>query len=118
MLWDDHIELELRPYHDIARGFKMGLMRWDVNSIGTVADWTWSLTQGAYNMSWNANAVIRCGVDDKNWVTEYAIPFKSLCWGDYAGKDEDGVPFMTVPPADGATYRFWVSAASGAPAAP
>lgn len=36
MLWDDHHELELRPYDDIAKGFKLGLLRWDVNPIGTV----------------------------------------------------------------------------------
>ncbi len=107
-LWDDHVELELRPYHDAAKGFKLGLMRWDVNSLNTVCDWTWSLTRGTYDMAWQSKALIRSKVDDKQWVIEYAIPFRSLVWGDYAGRDEAGAPLVTIPPPDGTIYRFWV----------
>ncbi len=104
---DDHIELELRPYHDPARGFKMGLLRWDINSINTICDWTWSLKAGTYQMGWKSKAVIRSKVDDKNWIAEYAIPFSCMLWEDYAKKDEDGAPLVTIPPPDGTKYRFW-----------
>ena len=59
VLGDDHIEFELRPYHDPARGFGMGLLRWDVNSLNTVCDWTWSRKRGGFDMSWQSHAVIR-----------------------------------------------------------
>jgi len=113
VLWDDHIEIEIRPYHDMAKGFKMGLLRWDVNSINTVCDWTWSQRRGTYNMAWQSNAVIRSKVDEKNWVVEYAIPFACFLWEDYKGKDEDGTPLVTIPPPDGTKYRFWVHCGIG-----
>lgn len=112
-LWDDHIELELRPYHDMARGFKLGLLRWDVNSINTICDWTWSLKRGVHDMTWQSKAVIRSKVDARNWVVEYAIPFKAMLWEDYTGRDENGAPLVTVPPPDGTMYRFWVHCGLG-----
>ena len=45
VLWDDHVELELRPYHDIAKGFKLGLLKWFINPIATYADFYWSINQ-------------------------------------------------------------------------
>lgn len=75
---DDHIEFELRPFHDAARGFMMGLIRFDVNSLNTVCDWTWSRKSGSYDMSYQSKAVIRSHVDAKLWVVEFSLPFESL----------------------------------------
>ena len=74
VLGDDHIEIEIRPYHDAARGFVMGLVRWDVNSLNTVCDWTWSRKRGSYDMSYRSRAVIRSHIDAKLWAVEFAIP--------------------------------------------
>jgi len=113
VLGDDHVELELRPYHDPSRGFRLGLCRWDVNSLNTVCDWTWSLKRGSFDMTWQSRAVIRSKVDTKNWVTEFAIPFGPLKVGDYAGKDENGQPLVVLPPPDGTKYRFWLHCGLG-----
>ncbi|MDA0841350.1 MAG: hypothetical protein O2857_26600, partial [Planctomycetota bacterium] len=107
VLADDHIEFELRPYHDPARGFQMGLIRFDVNSLNTVCDWTWSRL-GQYDMTYQSKAVIRSHIDEKMWVMEFSLPFKSLVVLDYAGKDENGLPIVATPPPDGTKYRFWI----------
>jgi len=107
VLWDDHVEFELRPYHDAAEGFNRGLLRWDVNSLNTVADWTWSLTQGGYDMTWQSRATARSNLDKDNWTVEFAIPFESLRAVGYAGKDESGREIVAVPPPDNTKYRFW-----------
>ncbi len=105
-LWDDHTELELRPYHDAARGFRLGLLRWDVNPIDTIVDWYWS-QQGGYDMAWKSNAKVRSTVTAKRWVIEYAIPFECMLTGNYKGKEADGTPLVTIPPTDGTIYRAW-----------
>lgn len=106
-LWDDHTELELRPYPDIAKGFQLGLLRWDVNPINTIVDWYWS-QQGGQDLAWSSHAVVRSSVTDKRWVIEYAIPFKSMLTGNYMGKDASGAPLVTIPPPDGTVYRTWL----------
>ncbi len=113
VLGDDHIELELRPYHDPARGFGMGLLRWDVNSLNTVCDWTWSRKRGAFDMSWQSKAVIRSYLSKKLWTVEYAIPFASMKVLDYAGKDKAGRDIVVVPPPNGTKYRFWIHCGLG-----
>lgn len=105
-LWDDHLELEIRPYHDIARGFQLGLLRWDVNPINTLCDWYWS-QQGGSDMQWKSDATVRSQADGKRWVVEYAIPLKCMATGLYQGKDEQGRPLVTLPPPDGTVYRAW-----------
>ena len=107
VLWDDHIEFELRPYHDPARGFQMGLIRFDVNSLNTVCDWTWS-RRGQFDMTYLSKSVIRSHVDEKAWGMEFSVPFKSFVVLDYAGKDKNGQPVVVTPPPDGTKYRFWV----------
>jgi hypothetical protein len=112
MLWDDHHELEIRPYTDMTKGFQLGLLRWDVNPIGTVTDWYWS-QQGGHDWKWKSNAVIRSQADGKRWVVEYAIPLASLVYGNYAGTGPDGQPLVSLPPADGTIYRAWFTRAIG-----
>ncbi len=106
-LWDDHTELEIRPYDKIDKGFQLGLLRWDVNPINTIVDWYWS-QQGGQDLTWKSNAIVRSSVTDKRWVIEYAIPFKSMLTGNYTGKDQNGQPLVTIPPPDGTVYRTWL----------
>jgi len=105
--WDDHTELELRPVGDLTQGFELGLLRLDVNPIGTVSDWYWSQT-GGHNRHWQSNARIATVADGQRWVVEYAIPFESLRVGHYDANDKDGRPLVTIPPPDGTTYRTWL----------
>lgn len=106
VLWDDHIELELRPWHDIARGFQLGLLRWDVNPINTVVDWYWSPNLGD-NKRWVSQAKVRSLADGKRWIIEIAIPMKNMIVGNYTGKDDDGNPYVKIPPPDGTAWRAW-----------
>jgi hypothetical protein len=112
MLWDDHAELEIRPIEDMARGFKLGLLRWDVNPIGTMCDWYWSVDGGS-DYKYTSGARIRSQTDGKRWIIEYAIPLKSLLYGQYGGKEEDGRPIVEIPPRDGTVYRAWFSRGIG-----
>ena len=110
--WDDHCELEIRPYGDVVKGFQLGLLRWDVNPIGTLTDWRWSV-QGGRDLGWKSDAKVRCGVTDKRWIIEYAIPLECLPTGNYKGKDENGRPLVTIPPPDGTVYRAWFTRGIG-----
>lgn len=107
ILWDDHLELELRAHHDLAEGFQLGLLRFDVNPIGTYIDWYWS-QQGGMDRKWTSKAKIRCTTDNNRWITEYAIPHKSMAYGAYAGKNQEGKPYVQIPPPDGTIYRTWL----------
>jgi hypothetical protein len=106
ILWDDHIELELRPYADVAKGFQLGLYRWDVNPINAFCDWYWS-QDGGHQMRWKSDALIRSTVDGKMWTIEFAIPLKKFLQGNYDGTETDGTPLVKLPPADGTIYRAW-----------
>jgi hypothetical protein len=106
MLWDDHTELELRPVGDLTKGFTLGLLRWDVNPIGTITDWYWS-QRGGHNYRWNSKAKIATVADGKRWVIEYAIPLQSLRFEQYDDKNADGTPLVAIPPPDGTAYRAW-----------
>ena len=106
ILWDDKLEMELRPAADLAEGFKLGLFRWDVNPINSYADWHWS-QQGGTDFKWKSNAVIRSQLDRDRWVVEFAIPFAGLKFGNYAGNDPNGQPRIQIPPADGTVLRAW-----------
>jgi len=112
MLWDDHTELELRPIEDLTRGFQLGLLRWDVNPIGTITDWYWS-KEGGSDYKWTSNAKIRTVADGKRWVIEYAIPLNSLRYGQYDANDADGRPLVAIPPRDGSAYRAWFARGLG-----
>ena len=104
--WDDHLELELRPYDDIAKGFMLGLFRWDVNPINTFTDWHWS-QNGGQQMKWKSNAEIRTQADGKRWVIEFALPLASFQYGNYADPERNPTP-VQVPPPDGTIYRTWL----------
>ncbi len=112
MLWDDHHELELRPFADITKGFQRGLLRFDVNPIGSVTDWYWSQQTG-HDWKWKSSAVIRTQADGKRWIVEYAVPLASLVYGSYVGNDEQGRPIVPLPPADGTIYRAWFTRGIG-----
>ncbi|MFW5802343.1 MAG: glycoside hydrolase domain-containing protein, partial [Verrucomicrobiota bacterium] len=106
LLWDDHVEFELRPYPENTKGFNLGLLRWDVNAISNFVDWCWT-KEGGDDRSWQSNAEISTKVGDKRWIIEMAIPFESLRYAGYAGTDDNGEPYVKIPPPDGTVYRFW-----------
>ncbi|MCX5660339.1 MAG: DUF6067 family protein [Planctomycetota bacterium] len=112
LIWDDHVELEFRPTGDNVRGFQQGLFKWFVNPIGTISDMHWS-PAGGWGRNWQSGAVVRCGVTDKTWVLEMAIPLKNFKDGDYAGKNADGTPVVNIPPPDGTSYRAWFTRSIG-----
>jgi len=112
LIWDDHVELELRPYHDNAEGFRLGLFKWFINPIAASADQYWSLT-GGEGKKWKSDSIIRCGVDAKRWNIEIAVPLKSMHHGNYTGNDDNGVPLVKLPPPDGTAYRCWFTRGIG-----
>jgi len=112
MLYDDHTELEIRPVEDLALGNKLGLLRWDVNPIGTVCDWHYS-TAGGQDYKYTSGAEIRTVADGKTWVIEYRIPLKALRYGPYGGNDENGRPLVAIPPTEGTAYRIWFARGIG-----
>ncbi|MDP7133235.1 MAG: hypothetical protein QF437_22255, partial [Planctomycetota bacterium] len=112
ILFDDHKEIELRPLGDLNRGYQIGMLRWDVNPIGTYNDWFMSRDTGR-DLKYSSRAMIRSVVDDRYWVIEYAIPFKSLRYRGYDGKDKDGRPMVQIPPANGTVYRAWFARGLG-----
>ena len=112
MLWDDHTELEIRPVEDLKLGNELGLLRWDVNPIGTVNDWCYS-TAGGQDYKYSSGAEIRTMADGKTWVIEYRIPLQALRYGPYGGNDENDRPLVAIPPTDGTAYRIWFARGIG-----
>jgi formylglycine-generating enzyme required for sulfatase activity len=112
ILSDDHMEIEIRPVEDLSSGYQRGMFRLDVNPIGTIAAWYWSRS-GGQDLRWNSGGTIRSKADEKRWVVEYAIPLKSLRYGDYDAKDAKGNPLVALPPSDGTTYRVWFACRIG-----
>ena len=110
--WDDHVELELRPYEPIAKGFQLGLFKWFINPINTVADQYWSVNFGN-GQDWQSRAVVRSGVTATRWALEIRVPLASMFYKNYTGKDGDGRPLVTLPPADGTAYRSWFTRGIG-----
>ena len=112
ILWDDHIELELRPHDDLSEAFQHGLLRFDVNPTGTLADWYWSPNHGK-KARWTSNAKIRSNVTDERWTVEYKIPFEGMRYKGYAQKGEDGEPLVEIPPSAGTVFRTWIARGIG-----
>ncbi len=106
IIWDDHIEFELRPYPDVVKGYRMGLFKWFVNPIGTFTDQHWNQKWGE-GMKWRSNAKIASDFADQRWYVEMAIPLAKLRHEGYAGKDDSGRPVVPLPPPDGTAYRVW-----------
>ncbi|MCJ8331889.1 MAG: hypothetical protein MJH11_18155, partial [Lentisphaeria bacterium] len=112
MIKDDHTTMEIRPLGDLKRGYKLGMMRWDVNPIGTVCDWYYS-RDGGRDFGWSSGAKIRTKADEKRWIIEYQIPLKSFRYGKYDAKGEDGQPLVSIPPKDGSAFRVWFARGIG-----
>jgi hypothetical protein len=112
LIWDDHVELEIRPYPDNVKGFRMGLFKWFVNPIATTSDQYWSMQRGN-GYRWQSKAKVRCEVTDSRWTLEMAIPLKEMRHGGFAGEDDDGRPIVPLPPPDGTAYRVWFARAIG-----
>jgi len=106
LMRDDHIELEIRPYGELGRAYQMGMFKWFVNPIGTVADQWWSPREGL-GRSWQSAADVQTDVGSSRWAVEMRIPLKNLKTCDYAGKTKDGADIVRLPPPDGTTYRAW-----------
>jgi hypothetical protein len=111
-LWDDHIELELRPIPDNRRGFKLGLFKWTINSFNNVVDENWSI-DGGTQKKFTSNVRARSGVDGEKWTLELALPLESFAWGNYEGTDEDGNPIVDLPIPDGYAFRSWFTRGIG-----
>ncbi|MDA0840941.1 MAG: DUF6067 family protein [Planctomycetota bacterium] len=112
LIWDDHIELELRPYHDIGKGFQMGLFKWFANPFASVADQYWSVNAGE-GKTWQAKALVRSGVTATRWNLEFAIPLQQMVVGNYSAKEADGSPIVNLPPPPGTAYRCWFTRGIG-----
>jgi len=111
ILWDDKIELELRPYHDAAVGFQMGLFRWTINSLGVSDEALWSPATG-----WEhgrARTVAGSTVTSTHWILELKIPLESFVRGPYAGKLENGTAIVPIPQPDGQVWRAWFTRGIG-----
>jgi hypothetical protein len=111
-LWDDHIELELRPIDDNRKGFKLGLFKWVVNSFNNVVDLNWSINRGE-RKKYTSNILARSGTDAEKWTLELAIPLESFVYGNYEGTDEDGDPIVDLPIPDGYAFRSWFTRGIG-----
>jgi hypothetical protein len=112
VLWDDHVEIEFRPYHDVAKAFRLGLLRWDINPINTVVDWNWTPGHGT-EKKWQSRAKVRCRVTREHWIIEMAAPLEALVTHGYKGTDEHGNPLVKLPPPDGTAYRCWFTRGIG-----
>ena len=110
--WDDHLELELRPFADLAKGFQLGLFKWFINPINTYSDQYWTINQGE-GKSWKSQMKARSQSTGKRWVVELAIPYTAFVTGNYDAKDATGRPLVPLPPADGTVYRSWFTRAIG-----
>ncbi|MCZ7649469.1 MAG: DUF6067 family protein [Planctomycetota bacterium] len=106
LMGDDHVEFELRPYHEVGKAYRLGLFKWFVNPIGTVSDQLWTVKEGL-GKAWQSQAAVRAGQTDDYWVVEMRIPFQNLKVKDYAEKDEKGQELLQLPPPDGTAWRCW-----------
>jgi hypothetical protein len=116
LIWDDHVELELRPYENNAEAFRLGLFKWFINPFDTTADLYWSINHGE-KREWQSKAAVRNGVTGERWTLEIAIPLESMVYANYEGNGGDGQPLVKLPPADGTAYRCWFTRGIGGNAA-
>jgi len=109
LLRDDHVELELRPWHDARAGYKLGMFKWIANPIAVFSDQYWTVQTGQ-GRKWQSKAAVRSAVTDKLWTIEFKIPLKEMKVGNYAGK-RDGREMVKIPPSDGTAFRCWFARA-------
>ncbi len=112
LIWDDHIEFELRPYHDNIKGFRMGLLKWFVNAIGTISDQYYSQAEGE-GLRYTSKMKTASTVTGERWTLEMAIPLESLRYKGYDGVDGQGQTIVELPPPDGTAYRVWFTRSIG-----
>jgi len=112
LIWDDHVELEIRPFPNNRKGFEMGLFKWFVNPSGTIADQYWSKGDG-FEGEWNSKVRARSEVTADRWTVEMRIPFERMVHGNYAGKNKEGAPHVTLPPPPETAYRVWFTRGIG-----
>ena len=112
VLWDDHVELEIRPLEDNVKAFQLGLFKWIANPIGTMTDQLWSLQLGE-GFRYQSKAKVASNVTGDRWTIEFAIPLESLRFGPYAGTDDRDQPLVKLPVPDGTAYRVWFARAIG-----
>ena len=111
IIWDDHIELEVRPHPDNTRGFRRGLFKWFANPIATIGDQNWTVAKGD-GLDYSSKARVRSGVTNERWTLEIAIPLASFRYGFYDKPDEDGDPLVKLPPS-GTAFRAWFTRGVG-----
>ncbi len=109
--WDDHVEIELRPYHDRVLGFRLGLFKLYVNPINTIVDWFWSQQYGT-GKAFQSKMKVRCGVTRKRWIIECAFPLNRFLYKNYI-REIGGKPIVSLPPADGTAYLCWFTRGIG-----
>jgi len=112
LIWDDHIEMEIRPYPDNQKGFQLGLFKWFVNASGTVADQYWSKKTGMRG-EYNSKIKARNNVTATEWTLEMKIPLERLKHQLYAGKNEEGEEYVSLPPPPETAYRVWFTRGIG-----
>ncbi|MFO7870213.1 MAG: hypothetical protein R6V03_02135 [Kiritimatiellia bacterium] len=112
LIWDDHIEFDIRPYPDNTRGYELGIFKWFVNPLGLTADLYWSPETGGLHR-WHSGAAIGTRVTDKRWVVEMKVPLESFRYESYSGTAGDGKPLVPIPPHPESTYRIWCARGIG-----
>jgi len=112
LIWDDHVELEIRPFPDNTKGFELGLFKWFVNPTGTIADQYWS-KQGGMQGKYNSKVKVRNEVNKNLWTLELKIPLEQLTFGLYGGKNKQGEKYVKVPPPPETAYRVWFTRGIG-----
>lgn len=114
--WDDHVEVELRPFADNVEGFRRGLFKWFVNPLNNFSDQYWS-QEGGDGMAWppdkDHRLVAASKPDGKSWVLEMRVPLASMVHGSYDDQTSEGTPVVQLPPPDGTAYRAWFTRAIG-----
>ncbi|MCZ7644589.1 MAG: hypothetical protein M5U26_04775 [Planctomycetota bacterium] len=115
ILWDDHYEIELRPYPDNVKGFRLGLFKWVVNPTNTFSDQCWTQQHGD-GFKYKSNVKVRSSADGQRWILELAIPLQSFLHLNYAEKEEHGAPLVPIPPPTARPTAAGSRAASAATA--
>ncbi len=110
--WDDHVELEIRPYHDNRVGFRSGLFKWFANPFNVYSDQYWSPVHGE-GKRWRSGTRVRSTVDGERWVLEMQVPLENLKYKDYTKTEENGGEMVPLPPPDGTAYRCWFTRGIG-----
>ncbi|MEI6150355.1 MAG: tetratricopeptide repeat protein, partial [bacterium] len=105
LMRDDYVRLEIWPSADPSAGTKYGSFGLLWNAVGTHADWCLS-PDGSADMKWGARSQVFTVSDGSTWVSELAIPLKSLRYGQYAATNAEGSAVLTLPPQDASTWRL------------